>query len=122
MIDTPPLESGRCSGERADEMTSSIAAASGLKGLPGPTGRGVHRRASSRFKPTGTRRKRTAPRSKARSYVSQRERLTVERPNSDGGGTVHRVHQAVEHIRSLSVGLEAMHPPLESRGFLALSL
>jgi hypothetical protein len=31
-------------------------------GLPGPPGRGVPRRASSRFKPTGTRLERTAPR------------------------------------------------------------
>ena len=45
LVDTPPeLKPRGCSDERADEMTASISAAYGLKGLPGPTGRGMHGR------------------------------------------------------------------------------
>ena len=42
-VDTLPHACGGCSGEWADEMTASIAAAYDVKGLPGPRGRGVHR-------------------------------------------------------------------------------
>ena len=52
-FDTPPgLKPHGCSDERADEMTASIAAAYGLKALPGPTGRGMHGQASVTSKAT----------------------------------------------------------------------
>ena len=61
-------------------MTASIAAASGLKALPGPTGRGMHGRASVTSKATQLIAERTL--SKMRSYFYLRERLTAELPNT----------------------------------------
>src|SRR5215467_5266808 len=100
-------------------MTASISAASGLTGLPGPTGRGVQRGVAWLAQceaPLGAH----GTSSKARSYFYPRERLTVERPNTIGVGKVQGVLPSIlSHAGRIGDRSRPCIPRLKPRGFLA---
>ena len=103
-------------------MTASISAAYGLRGLPGPTGRFVHRGVAwgAHCEPPlvahGTL-------STMRSYFYPSERLSLERRKYDAVGKVQSVLPGILAHASISGNIgRAMHPRSFAGGFLAYLL
>ena len=86
------------------------------KGLPGPTGRGMHHRASFRFKPTGTRFKRMAPRPRyVDAFTRRNDVLRNAHTACSWQGARCPIHHSCAE-RGNRQGERAMHPLAQAEG------